>query len=100
MTDDVPCDTDTDQFRYGVVRRPGEETELAGICDDRGVLPEVEGSHWAIYWEVDDVAVTVRAVDSLGGTVHRAPEDSPYGRIAVVTDLRGAKFMLRSVGRG
>ncbi len=96
---EVTSISDTDQFRYSVLRRPGEETELAGICDDQGVLPEGEGSHWAIYWEVDSVDDAVHAVGRLGGTVHRGPDDSPYGRIAVVTDPQGAKFMLRSGGR-
>ena len=93
---DVIPISDNDQFRYSVWQRPGEETELAGVCDDQGVLPEGETSHWAIYWEVDDVDDAVGAVSRLGGTVYRGPDDSPYGRIAVVADPQGAKFMLRT----
>lgn len=93
---DVTPISDTDQFRYSVLRHPGEEAELAGICDDQGVLAEGQGSHWAIYWEVDSVDDAAATVARLGGTVYRGPDDSPYGRIAVVADPQGAKFMLRT----
>lgn len=93
---EVTSVSDTDQFRYSVLRRPGDETELAGICDDRNVVPEGERSYWAIYWEVDSVDDATATVARLGGTVYAGPDDSPYGRIAVVADPQAAKFMLRS----
>lgn len=90
--------SDTDEFRYSTLRRPGAGAELAGICDDSRVLPDDEPSYWAVYWEVDDVDAGVARVEALGGTVLRTAASTPYGRIAVVADPNGATFMLRTAG--
>jgi uncharacterized protein len=93
---EVNAISDSDEFRYSTVRRPGEETDLAGICDDRKAISAGDTSHWAIYWEVDDVDAGVSKVEALGGKVYMGAASTPYGRIAVVADPRGAKFMLRN----
>ncbi len=90
--------SDTDEFRYSTLRRPDGEVALAGICDDSGVLPDDEPPYWAIYWEVDDVDAGVARVGALGGSVLRGAESTPYGRIAMVADPTGARFMLRTAG--
>lgn len=87
---------DSAQFRYSTLRRPGADDDLAGVCDDDGVLPEDQAAHWAIYWEVDDVDAAAARVEELGGTVHSGARATPYGRIAVVSDPTGAPFMLRT----
>lgn len=89
---------DSDDFRYSTLRRPGETTDLAGICDDRAILPADEVAQWRIYWEVDDVDAGVAKVEALGGTVHSGASSTAYGRIAMVADPSGATFMLRTVG--
>ncbi|MGH9102404.1 MAG: VOC family protein [Acidimicrobiales bacterium] len=91
---DASAVSDSDEFRYSTLRRPGEEADLAGVCDDSSVLRDDEAAHWAIYWQVDDVDASVAKLRSLGGTVHSGPDSTPYGRIAVVADPGGAKFML------
>ena len=88
--------SDSDEFRYSTLRRPGGEVDLAGICDDTSLVPNHETAHWAIYWEVDDVDAGVATVETLGGTVYAGANSTPYGRIAVVADPSGAKFMLRT----
>jgi len=86
---------DSDEFRYTVMRNPGAEGELAGIMDASGFLPEGVPAHWSVYWEVDDVDATVAKVKALGGSVVMDAVDTPYGRLATVTDPAGAQFKLR-----
>ena len=89
--------SDTDEFRYTTVRGPGGAGhELAGVGDASGFLPEGVPSHWSIYWHVDDVDAALAAVQSLGGSVVRAGEDTPYGRLAEAADPAGAHFKLRT----
>jgi predicted enzyme related to lactoylglutathione lyase len=41
---------------------------------------------------VPDVDSTISKITSLGGSVASQPEDTPYGRMAVVADPNGAHF--------
>jgi predicted enzyme related to lactoylglutathione lyase len=43
---------------------------------------------------VPDADVACRRVGELGGRVPRPPIDSPYGRLAQVTDDQGATFLV------
>ena len=87
---------DTDEFRYSVMRDPDGDGELAGIMDASGFLPEGVPSHWTIYWHVDDADAAVVKVASLGGSVVEDAVDTPYGRLATVTDPSGARFKFRT----
>ena len=87
---------DSDEFRYSTMRDPGGEGELAGIMDAAGFLPEGVPAHWSVYWEVGDTDAAVAKVKALGGSVVMDAEDTPYGRLAVVTDPAGAQFKLRT----
>jgi len=87
---------DTDEFRYTTMRDPDGQGELAGIMDAAGFLPEGAGSHWSVYWEVNDVDETVGKAQALGGSVLMGAADTPYGRLATVTDPAGAQFKLRA----
>jgi uncharacterized protein len=87
---------DSDEFRYTVMRNPSGDGELAGVMDAAGFLPEGVPSHWSVYWEVDDAAATVARVRALGGSVVMDVEQTPYGRLAAVTDPAGAQFKLRT----
>jgi uncharacterized protein len=87
---------DSDEFRYTTMRDPRGDGELAGIMDAAGFLPEGVPSHWAVFWEVDDVDDAVASVTSLGGSVAMNPTDTPYGRLATVADPAGAQFKLRT----
>jgi predicted enzyme related to lactoylglutathione lyase len=90
---------DSDEFRYTTMRDPSGEGELAGIGDATIFLPEGVLAHWSIYWEVDDADVTIAKVKSLGGSVVMDAQDTPYGRLATVTDPAGAQFKLRTPNR-
>jgi len=93
---DVNTVGDSDEFRYTTMRGPGGEGELAGIMDATAFLPAAVPAHWSIYWEVEDAQVTVAKVKALGGSVVVDVEDTPYGRLATVTDPAGAQFKLRT----
>ena len=82
--------SDTDEFRYSTLG--SGEAQKAGVMDD-GNLPS-EGSHWTVYLRTRDVDATVERTTELGGSVVMKPEDTPYGRLAVVKDPAGAAFSL------
>jgi predicted enzyme related to lactoylglutathione lyase len=84
--------SDTDNFRYTTMRDP--EADLAGIMDASAFLGEGCPSSWSVYFGVDDAEAAVALVESLGGSVVRPPEDTPYGRLATVADPAGAQFKL------
>jgi predicted enzyme related to lactoylglutathione lyase len=51
-------------------------------------------AHWSIYFGVDDTDAALTRVEALGGSVVRAAEDTPYGRLATAADPSGAQFKL------
>jgi predicted enzyme related to lactoylglutathione lyase len=73
---------------------PATGTEMLGVMDASGFLPEGTPAAWSIFFAVDDADAIVTRVEQLGGTVSRAPEDTPYGRLATVADPMGAQFRL------
>ena len=88
---------DSDEFRYSTLRHPDDpERQLAGVMDASTFLPEGVPDHWSIYWDVDDVDATVALAKQLGGALVDGPMDTPYGRMATVTDPTGAQFKLRT----
>lgn len=86
---------DSDDFRYTVMADPGGDGELAGVFDAGAHLGPGDGGEWKIYWEVDDVDDAVARVATLGGAVVEPAADTPYGRVAEITDPAGAPFRLR-----
>jgi len=88
--------SDTDEFRYAVMKDPSGDGELAGIMDASRFLDAGVASHWSTYWHTDELDVTLAAAVDLGGSVLVGAEDTPYGRLAQVADPRGAKFNLRT----
>ncbi|POH56861.1 VOC family protein [Arthrobacter glacialis] len=84
--------SDTPEFRY--TNLLDGEQELAGIMDAAAFLPDEVPSSWQVYFQTDDVDATVALALTLGGTVINAAEDSPYGRIAGLSDCTGAMFKL------
>ena len=81
-------------FRYATyadMSRP-----RAGIMDDATAGMPEEEPRWAVYLGADDADATVERAVSLGATLAMAPEDTPYGRLAVLRDPTGAEFRLQS----
>jgi predicted enzyme related to lactoylglutathione lyase len=87
--------SDTDEFRYTTAVFNGEP--LIGVMDGAMFLPEGVPSHWAVYLGADDVDKTLQLVTENGGKVLRPAQDTPYGRLAQVSDPTGAVFNLSSL---
>ena len=87
--------SDTDEFRYSTAIFDGEA--LLGVMDGTRDLPPDAPSTWIFFLGCDDVDKTVQLVCDNGGTVIRDAEDTPYGRLAAVTDPLGAMFNLSSL---
>ena len=84
--------SDSPEFRYTTLGE-GDDVE-AGIMDASGMSPPGSPSAWYIYFGVADAdAFGARAVE-LGGTVLDQPKDTPYGRLATLTDPMGAAFKI------
>jgi predicted enzyme related to lactoylglutathione lyase len=73
---------------------PADE-EYLGVMDASNFLPEGVPSYWAVYVQVDDVDATVARAVELGGAVVQQAEDTPYGRLATISDPTGAAIKLR-----
>ncbi len=87
--------SDTDEFRYFTGQVDGES--VAGIMDSAGFLPPEVPSHWAVYFSVADADATIATAVELGGKVLRPAENTPFGRIADLTDPTGALFKIHQV---
>ncbi|MGW7352748.1 VOC family protein [Streptomyces sp. NPDC054784] len=69
-----------------------EEHAIGGRCllDDR--YPAEMPAHFRTYFAVRDCDEAVRTAERLGGRTLLGPEDSPYGRNALLVDNQGATF--------
>jgi predicted enzyme related to lactoylglutathione lyase len=89
---DTHVASDTPEFRYTTL---GEgETQLAGIMDASGFLPDGVPAHWSVYFGTADTDASLARIVALGGSVVMPAEDTPYGRLAVAADPTGALFKL------
>jgi predicted enzyme related to lactoylglutathione lyase len=75
--------------RYTVWKR--HDQTVAGMLEMNeqwvGVPP-----HWMLYFAVDDTDQAAKRASELSGGVGAPPFDTPYGRIAVLSDPAGAHF--------
>jgi predicted enzyme related to lactoylglutathione lyase len=71
----------------------GEKAEV-GVLQMDDKWPEGVPAHWMNYFAVADTDGAIKKVSALGGVVKVPPFDTPYGRIAVVSDPMGATFSL------
>ncbi|MFD4631279.1 VOC family protein [Streptomyces sp. NPDC058284] len=72
---------------------PGPDTAVGG----RALLTGSPSAarmppHFLVYFQVTDTDAAAATTTRLGGRVQAPPADSPYGRIAVLTDNQGAMF--------
>ena len=86
---------DTDDFRYSQLVVDGGE--YAGVMDSSAFLPEGVPSTWQVYFGATDVDATLAQAVELGGRVVDQAEDTPYGRLAGLTDPTGAYLKLVAV---
>ena len=89
---DIHVMSDTPEFHYST---NGEgDAAVAGVIDASGFLPDGVPSNWQIYFGVADADATSASIVSRGGSIVTAAEDTPFGRLATVTDPTGAMFRL------
>lgn len=89
---DAHTASDSDELRYTTL---GEgESMQAGIMDASGFLPEGAPAAWSVYFEVEDADATIAQATELGGAVVDPAEDTPYGRLATLTDPTGTRLKL------
>jgi uncharacterized protein len=79
-------------IRYATLKLDGRE--VGGIMELDSSIPAEVPAHWETYFGVTDADAAVVAVGAAGGAVIRPPWDTPYGRIAIVTDDQGAEFSI------
>ena len=85
--------SDTDEFRYAVLSASGQQ--VAGVADDSSHLAP-GASYWRVYLWTEDVDASAAKVTELGGQVRRPAEDTPWGRLAEVSDPSGVVFSLQA----
>jgi len=73
------------------------DTTLGGI-GDLGQRPPGTPPHWLCYFAVADADAAAQAATERGGSVPAAVRDSPYGRIATISDPNGATFTVIGIG--
>ncbi|MEU1297513.1 VOC family protein [Streptomyces sp. NPDC005840] len=76
----------------------GREPVLGRMRMTGDVPPEVP-AYIDVYFAVADCDVAVARAVALGGTVRSGPADSPFGRVAALTDPQGARFSVIDVTR-
>lgn len=87
-------EADDAELRY--VTQVEGELQFAGIMDVSGtaMLPPEVPAHWSLYVDVADIDASCARATDLGATVVMEPEDTPYGRLAVLSDPTGAAIKL------
>lgn len=85
-------DMSSEDFSYATFKTT--ENPLGGIGDLGTMAPPETPAHWMTYFTVADTDDAVSTITKLGGSVMRPAWDSPYGRMAIVSDDQGAVFAL------
>lgn len=91
--------SDTPEFRYTTLG--AGDNAKAGIMDASGYLPAEVPSNWQVYFAVEDADASVEKALSMGARVIDGPDDTPFGRLATLTDPTGAMFkIIADTGQG
>ena len=83
-------------MKYAMLEVDGSGVAGIGDLGDTGAPAEAQ-PFWNTYFSIDSVDDATAKVLQLGGSIVRPPEDSPFGRISLVTDPAGAPFSLHQV---
>ena len=82
--------SDTPDFRCTTLGH-GDDAR-AGIVDDAAASGTGWPSYWTFYVAVTDTDAAAATAVELGGSVEEPPTDSPYGRMARLSDPSGVPF--------
>jgi hypothetical protein len=87
-------------FDYKVWSLPGQpDQQVLGRMNRASDLAADHPSAFQVYFVVADCDEAAATVKRLGGRVINEPSDSPFGRMAVVSDDHGAEFAVIDVQR-
>jgi len=87
-------DISAEGMKYSTLDLAGHS--VGGIGEIGADQPADTPAYWGTYFAVADTDAAVAKVVELGGSVVAPAWDSPYGRMAVVSDDQGAMFALMS----
>jgi uncharacterized protein len=87
-------DISAEGFKYSTLDLDGRP--VGGIGEISADQPASTPAYWGTYFAVTDTDAAVDRAVELGGSVIGPAWDSPYGRMAVVSDDQGAIFALMS----
>jgi predicted enzyme related to lactoylglutathione lyase len=87
-------DIDAGGIRYATLDLDGRPA--GGIGEIGSDLPAEMPAAWNVYFQVPDTDAAVAKAVELGGRLVAPPWDTPYGRMAVVSDDQGAVFSVMS----
>jgi uncharacterized protein len=88
-------DISAEGMKYSTLDLDGRP--VGGIGEISADQPAETPAYWGTYFAVADTDAAVDRAVELGGTVVGPAWDSPYGRMAVISDDQGAIFALMSV---
>jgi predicted enzyme related to lactoylglutathione lyase len=88
-------DMSSDDFSYATLNLGGQP--VGGIGGYPAAVPAGTLGSWTVYFGTSDTDAAVTTATAGGGTLVHPATDSPYGRMAMVTDDQGAGFSLLSV---
>lgn len=83
-------DMSSPEMQYATLDLDGRP--VGGIGGMGTFFPAEVPAYWGCYFQVENTDAAVAKVESLGGKSVTPPMDSPYGRMASVTDDQGAFF--------
>jgi predicted enzyme related to lactoylglutathione lyase len=84
--------SDTPEMRYTTLGS-GMDSQ-AGIFDASNDLPDGVPPHWTVYWGVENADEAIDKAVALGSTVLMPAVNTPFGRMAAITDPLGAPFRI------
>ncbi|HEY2549963.1 MAG TPA: VOC family protein [Streptosporangiaceae bacterium] len=91
-------DMSSEGFSYATLDLDG--ATVGGIGGLPADVPASVPAYWGTYFGVTDTDATVAKAVELGGKVVRPASDTPYGRMATLTDEEGATFSVMTVRSG
>ncbi|HET9895309.1 MAG TPA: VOC family protein [Streptosporangiaceae bacterium] len=90
-------DMSSDEIQYAAFKTTGDP--LGGIGDLGAGAPAETPAHWRTYFAVSDTDEAVEVATKLGGQIVAPAWDTPYGRMAILSDDQGAVFAIMSVAQ-
>jgi len=87
-------DMSSDGFRCATIKVGG--ADVGGIGEISDDMPAELPAHWTTYFAVADTDEAVDELVKLGGNLIQPPWDTPFGRMAIVSDGQAATFSIVS----